>query len=164
MKEFWDSVAMLFGYDRWEWGSTADWVGAIGTAGAFLFGFLIFARDKQRQTRELANRFATWLEEDATTGTTTLHAHNGADLPVINATALLEIDGAIRLKDLPENTRSVKAGSSASVALRDKDAKATTIYIQFTDGASRRWTRELRTGRYLSGFQRWRLIDRRTPS
>lgn len=164
MREFWDSVAMFFGYNRWEWGTAADWVGAIGTAGAFLFGFLIFARDKHRQTRELADRFATWFEEDSDTGTKTLHAHNGADLPVVNATAVLHRAGTLHSRDLPEITRSIKAGSSASIALRGKDAEATSVYIQFTDGASRRWTRDLLTGGYLSRFQRWRLIGRHDRS
>lgn len=160
MKDFWDALAMAFGYDRWEWGSAADWVGAVGTAGAFLFGFLIFARDKQRQTRELADRFATWLEDGASAASKTLYSHNGASLPVVEASALLKIGDSYVRKDLSHDTatgRSVKAGASASVSLRGNDAQASEVYIRFTDGASRRWMRELRTGRYLNRWETRRI-------
>jgi len=164
VKDFWDSLAALFGYDRWEWGSAADWVGAIGTIGAFLFGFLLFARDKQRQRRELADRFATWQEGGALPGTTSVFAHNGADLPVVNSTALIKLDTTTyRRKPLTQDTaagRSVPAGASTSITLRDTEATPKKIWVEFTDGASRTWVRNLNTGRYLNWVQRFLLRNR----
>lgn len=160
MRDFWDSVAQLFGYDYWEWGSAADWVGAVGTVGAFLFGFMIFARDRLRQTRELADRFATWLEKDVSPDTNMLRAHNGSNLPVVDATILMRVGTDIRRRDIghdPAAGHSIGAGVSASIALRGDDANASVVYVKFTDGTSREWTRELQTGRYLNRWQRWRL-------
>lgn len=163
MKDFWDSVARIFGYDSWAWGTVADWVGALGTAGAFLFGFLIFARDKQRQRRELADRFATWLEKGSTPQPDKLFAHNGADLPVVDARAIFRLPKGFESRDFDYATssgRAVKAETSTAIPLRDNEASATEIYLEFTDGASRQWTRELRSGRYLNRWQRSRLRSR----
>lgn len=163
MKDFWDSLARIFGYEHWEWGSAADWVGAIGTAGAFLFGFLIFWRDKQRQRRELADRFATWLEAGASPQPDKLFAHNGAELPVVDARAFFEVETgflSLNFDYATSSGRAVKAATSTSIPLRDNEASASEIYVQFTDGTSQQWIRNLRTGRYLNRWQRYRLKSR----
>lgn len=44
-----------------DWGSVADWVGAIGTVGALLLGFGLFARERAITRRAGVDGLITWL-------------------------------------------------------------------------------------------------------
>lgn len=58
-RDFWDGLARSFGYAEWVWGSAADWVAAIGTVGAFGFGFLLLRREIRERRSEHANALRT---------------------------------------------------------------------------------------------------------
>lgn len=44
-----------------EWGSVAEWVGAIGTAGALLLGLGLLARERTATRRQPIDDLVTWL-------------------------------------------------------------------------------------------------------
>lgn len=51
-----------------EWGSVAEWVGAVGTIGVLLLGIVLFAQDRAIARRAGVDALNTWLSwEDVTT-------------------------------------------------------------------------------------------------
>ncbi|MFF2275583.1 hypothetical protein [Agromyces sp. NPDC058126] len=174
MRDFWDSIAQFFGYDQWLWGSAADWVGAVGTAGAFLFGFLILQRDKSKDERLQADAFATWYEfrERPAVGSLSptydaiVHAHNGGSVPVPSAWITEATTGRTpavadrRVLGHKTGTGvSIGPAQSTSVVLSGFERKDIgDRYVEFFDGSGRQWVRSLRTGEYLSGTAARRIL------
>ncbi|QWT22814.1 hypothetical protein KPL76_08360 [Subtercola sp. PAMC28395] len=96
MRGFWDSIAQLFGYDSWSWGSAGEWAGAIAGLLAFLGTIAIIWIDQQKtrsqrvqERLELANLFSTSLSRGGVENeggwskhTMRVDIFNGGSLPV----------------------------------------------------------------------------------
>lgn len=177
MRDFWDGLARTLGYEYWAWGTAADWVGALGTAGAFFFGFYLLMGEKKKDERRLADGFATWhefVEKNATSGPKTydaiVHAHNSTETPVpiawireVSRTGEFHVKSTI-LGQKTANGYTISPGKATSVVLGGfASPDIGERYVQFADGAGREWVRSLRTGQYLQGRQA-RAILRRVHS
>ncbi|PYC99915.1 hypothetical protein B4U78_013555 [Microbacterium esteraromaticum] len=72
-----------------EWGSLAEWVGAVGTIGALLLGITLFARDRAIARRAGVDALNTWLSwedvadrDEGFRRLTTVHVCNSGTRPI----------------------------------------------------------------------------------
>ena len=160
MADYWDGVAKFFGYSSWQWGTAADWVAAVGTAGAFLFGFLILRRDRRLLERSLADSFATWVEPRTISGSQErseqleVHAFNAGAMPVRASFLVVPTEKGldrIRLGENTANGRAIGPDQSTSVVITmPRSADTTRLLVEFVDGRGRTWRRQVLNGNYVS--------------
>lgn len=159
--DLWDNWAKMWGYDVWEWGNTADWVGAIGTAGALIATVVIISSDKRRARQRRANDLITWVAADpyggtpqATGLTPTVMIENTGDAPV-PAIHVWHSDGSgfwamYGLSASEAKHGSLEAGKKVEVNVPEYNyGKHDRLFLKFIDADNQHWTRDAMTGKYL---------------
>ena len=159
--DLWDNWAKMGGYDVWEWGSAADWVGAIGTAGALIATVVIISSDKRRDRQKRANDLITWVAADPYGGTPqatglmpTVMIENTGDTPILSV-MVWHSDGTGHWHAFGVTAKgslhgSLPPGASDEVEIPDyKYGKHDRIFVKFIDADNQHWTRNAATGKYL---------------
>ncbi len=149
----------MWGYDVWEWGNAADWVGALGTTGAFFFGFYLLRREANEKRAVHADALlteATYVHHPFTKQhSVVLDVENTGKYPVSGVALyqyaqggpdMIAIFGAhenFRWKFKPRHTqrRTVDV---------EKDPRELKLFVEFTDVNGTNWYRRLDDGRYFS--------------
>lgn len=159
--EFWNDWARTWGYDVWEWGNVAEWVGAIATVGALLGTAIIIAADRRRDRRRYANSVVTWVAADPYGGTP--HAtgrkpivmiENTGTAPVL-AAFVHHVDGSGTWSKYSATSPGSKHGSlvaGEAIELEIPDynyGKHDRLFFKFIDADNQHWTRDATTGKYL---------------
>lgn len=159
--DVWDNWAKTWGYDRWEWGSAADWVAAIGTAGALWATAIIISSDKRRDQRERANQLVTWVAADPWGGTPqatgkkpSVLIENTGDAPILGV-QVFHSDGSGYEHLAVVESKDAKHGSLPPGASEEIDIPTYTygkhdrLYVVFVDANNQHWIRDAATGKYL---------------
>ncbi len=162
----WDGIAKFFGYEQWLWGSAAEWLGAIGTAGAFLFGFLLLARDRRKDEQQHADALTVAIRWETgsslgggRTYTLVVYMHNASDrpIPVLWITyQRADAKGTPTWYRLPVNQGHAEPvmldpRKSSTVRIGGFDGpELPVIYVEFSDTRGKQWVRDIRTNEYLS--------------
>ena len=159
VQDLFDNWAKTFGYDYWQWGSFSELLGALGTIGAFLFGFWLLSREIDEKRRRHADAFIThfiyvrhpfndeWKRY--------IEAHNSGTHAVTEVTVfergkagpdmigvMGERDG-LRMKFAP------RFEGRLTIDL-DGPPDDKKLFIEFTDIAGRTWRRSVDSGTYIS--------------
>ena len=156
-----------------EWGSTADWLAAIGTVGALAVALLLFGRDQEDRRRAQARRVVSWLVVEptmsswtpATGGQATVTEvgehlevvlHNGSEEPVFDCRIQVELEPPVTVTTTPGGAawqltlteRMLPPGQTRRPLwdLHESDLPYTYVWMVFTDANNQRWQRS-RTGR-----------------
>ncbi|MFD6817727.1 hypothetical protein ACFWCH_12470 [Microbacterium sp. NPDC060132] len=159
--DLWDNWAKMWGYEVWDWGNTADWIGALGTSGAFAFGFYLLNLQRKTAERAKADGFVTWFAWEAKKGDdnkytydAVIRAHNATDYHVPMVWVLNEYaEKAFRRKRFVVDENEVNGLAPgeegvARLAGYTSDELPLTL-IEITDAEGRQWVRNLQTGTYL---------------
>lgn len=159
--DLWDNWAKMWGYDVWEWGNTADWVGALGTSGAFLFGFYLLNHQRKNAERAQADGFVTWFAWEAKKQPdgsylydAVINAQNATDYHIPMVWVLNEIgDKSYRRKRFmvdgkEKNGVAPKEVGTVRLAGYGESELPLTL-IEIKDASGRFWVRNLQTGEYL---------------
>lgn len=163
MADFWNSIARFFGYEEWQWGTAADWVGAIGTAGALLLGLLLLAREITTNRRKDADNLVAWSNMGTVTAGERerwgrlVHATNTGTRP-IGAPAVTYKNklGRYQTKFLTPSgdPDMIHPGETVMTALSENIARASPIYLAIRDPSGRLWVRYVTAHVYPRGVRR----------
>ena len=159
--DLWNNWAKMWGYDLWEWGNAADWVGALGTTGAFVFGFYLLDHQRRTAERSQADGFVTWFawttNQDADgkcTYEAVIRAQNATDYHVPMAWVIHEYAE----KSFARHRFVVDGKDANGLAPRDEgvvripgfsDRELPLTLVEIRDASGRFWVRNLQTGEYL---------------
>ena len=181
--ELWNDVAKYFGYAEWNWGSAAEWFGAIGTVGALFLGFALLMRELSQAKRRDADSLVTFWQSKSLApdgrpqGDMTFH-HAGTS-PVFFPTIVAppHEDGTPILGYFKNKGDAVHPGDHGTVRVTfDNMDDLWAARISFYDGRGRHWLRGLSGGGYirerrsvsdwfsLMRYKAKRAIDRRRGS
>ncbi|MFP7762035.1 hypothetical protein [Marisediminicola sp. LYQ85] len=162
MRDFFDNWARFFGYDYWAWGSFADMLGALGTAGAFFFGFWLLARDSAEKRRKDADAFITdttfVIRPVEQTRHMFLDVSNVGEHTITGAAVYEWAEGgpnAVQVLGEYVNFRwRFPPGHAEQKSIKvNRNSGETKLLIEFVDATGRKWFRSLDTGRYMSRRQ-----------
>jgi hypothetical protein len=151
-----------------EWGSVADWISGVGTAGALVLAFIIILRDRLKDDRRLADAFITWMTFAMTRAvkgkadwTVTIRGYNAGSTPVVG-TMIWNLSEAPNIyrqtMKIQKGDMSISPGETvvSEIGL-DHDPRGNRFLIRFVDSSGRIWLRDIDTGKYLSKRQEKRL-------
>jgi len=138
-----------------NWGSVADWFAAVGTVGALIFGFLLFANERRQARRAAADAFVIWSvsQSRAADGRPEIdfYFHNAGTAPVFDPalTAKPNRHGYQVFAHLTVDAAPLLPGQHghARVAFSHL-SEGWNAYLSFTDGSGREWHRNMSTSRY----------------
>lgn len=157
--DLWNNWAKFWGYDRWEWGSAADWLAALGTIGAFAFGFYLLKREiseKRSQHADALVTEATYIRNPFTNEWSVMLEVENTGRYSVTGVSLYQRD-----KGGPDLINFFGSHEALRWKLRPgKSQRKTTdldqapdqlgLFIQFTDVTGREWFRRVDDGRYMS--------------
>lgn len=158
MQEFFDNWAKMFGYDYWQWGSFSELLGALGTIGAFLFGFWLLRREIDEKRRTHADAFITnftyvrhpfddeWklhieAQNSGTHAVTEVSIFERGEVGPDLIGVMGERDG-LRMKFAP------RFQGRLTIDL-DGPPDEKKMFIEFVDVAGRTWRRSVDSGAYI---------------
>jgi len=132
-------------------GSVADWIAAIGTAGALIAAVVLLRDDRRARAtddadhrRAQAESIGTWITADDIGGYR-LNLRNASDLPIYNATICCGTPSGHEPWTVETSWITVPPGETPTHAV-DADASPTGAVIvywtRFTDSAGVSWQRE----------------------
>jgi hypothetical protein len=166
--ERWDQI--WSGWSSWwltiDWGDVPGWFGAFGTIGAVLFAMLLWRGDRRKSNRAAADAFVSWTHVikrsyDSPTGLAVwereIHVYNSGETPIVRAKTFSG-------QDYPEwfYESFVGEGSNITSSIPPKATGIVTLpwqrsttpghlFLTFIDNVGQQWTRDLVSGKYLSG-------------
>lgn len=159
--DWWNGIARFFGYDVWQWGTTADWVVGLLTAAALIGTVVTIVSDKRRDQRKTANSFVTWVAGDPYGGTPqatgqmpSVMIENLGDMPVLGV-QVNHSDGSGFVAITGVTTPTAKHGSFPPGASEEIDipnysySKHDRLWVNFIDSHNQQWIRDAQTGKYL---------------
>ncbi|MDR6168765.1 hypothetical protein QE367_002969 [Microbacterium paludicola] len=158
-RDVWDGWAAVWGYERWEWGTAADWVGALGTIAAFFLGFHLLRRESNEKRQQHADALLSDAKfvHDNTSGKwqLRLEAENTGDFPVSDLVVCQKgRGGPDELKYLgwsKDGRWKLKPGERSAIVI-DFDDRPEKLrpYLEFKDIRGREWRRALVSDGYIS--------------
>lgn len=145
----------------WVWGNAAEWVGAIGTAGALIATVVIIMSDRRRERQKRANALVTWVAADPYGGTPqatgrlpVVMIENTGSEPIL-AVHVFHIDGtgiwSMYAATSPDSKHgSPVAGAAIEIEIPDyKYGRHDRLFLKFIDAGNQHWIRDAKTGKYL---------------
>ena len=142
--------------DTIEWGSAAEWVSGLFTAGALVFAVILWRGDRRRSRRALADGFATWqvfmgthAVKDKANFTVEVHAYNAGDRP-IPFTMLMVKPGSPQHALQTMGTKPIPPQSEiiGSVGFENLWYDS-PLLLMFRDGNGQTWLRDLASNKYV---------------
>jgi hypothetical protein len=136
-----------------QWGNVAEWVGGIGTAGAFVATYLLLRHElatrrvqREADERAQANQVAAWMgtfpqDGSAIGGRPVLNVGNQSTSPVYDvvAKATAVDESGVFVEDSWQAFGPVDTKRGTYATRVDKDAR---VELWFTDSAGLRWNRD----------------------
>lgn len=169
-------------------GSWADWFAAVGTVGALAVTAIIYAQDRRRARRALADDLNAWTESARSRETgwhVILHLENVGDrtIPDIyirshpharkQSQGLLSNTDEFGLRPGARDSITLLYGSSPPMLRGGKGASTLVddrLFLFFSDSRGTRWVRDVRRNRYVGRVRakllkaRMELRDRRAQA
>lgn len=119
-----------------------DWVGAVGTAAAFMLAAIIFVIAERDRKRRQASLVSAWVESAGDdSGRAVVHLVNGSGQPVYDVSLQAEkvIAEPLHYEVLPpEHREQIAAVADVASPLSTYGLGVT---VRFTDASGRRWRR-----------------------
>lgn len=164
----------MWGYEVWEWGNVADWIAALGTSGAFIFGFYLLNHQRKTAERAQADGFVTWFAweakkdaDDKYVYDAVIQAQNATDYHIPMVWVLNEYaDKSFKRKRFAVGGKDVNGlapreeGSVRLAGYSDTELPLTLIEIR--DASGRLWVRNLQTGAYLNSKEAERYAKKKS--
>ncbi|TFD15517.1 hypothetical protein E3T26_06965 [Cryobacterium sp. TMT1-21] len=167
--EFWNSSIGVF-WNRLEWGSVAQWVSGLLTAGSLYLGLTILRRDRDKADLLSADAFVVWSDTIKITATVpnyfvTVSSFNGGDMPIINPYLMAYSNPGFKPINMLVNRKANDIGviiegkerNQISFDSGNVDPETLKLFIVFRDARGYEWRRTLDFGKYMSQRQiNWR--------
>jgi hypothetical protein len=157
-----------------DWGSVADWVSGIGTAGSLLLGFAILLRDRLLSAKAEPSKVICWSERLSAEDDYNVTVLNGSNAIIFDVTIHVLLSPIIRFglqgRMLPDETATCRIAKSV-----DQMTPTVRFYpgaagarpsITYMTADGKTWCRPLGTGtpRQLSSKQIDLMFKDESPS
>lgn len=143
-----------------ELGSIADWVGAIGTAGALFVTIGIVLGDRRRSRRVQAEAVTVWSSQrESWAGSSSkryleVSVFNGSSAPLVHVYVFSHLPGGERIEEHlaydAHGVAPVEAGATRSASIRvEHYVNESMVFLFFTERGGQRWARRLKDGELM---------------
>jgi hypothetical protein len=167
--EWWNSGIGVF-WNRLEWGSVAQWVSGILTAGSLYLGLTILRRDRDKADRLSADAFVVWSDiVILTTSKPQYFVHvtsfNSGNMHIINPYLMAYSSPGVKSVKSLAKRKPTDIGVVIEPNERNEisfdcgvvDPETLKLFIVFRDTRGYEWRRTLDFGKYMSQRQiNWR--------
>ncbi|WP_156153181.1 hypothetical protein [Microbacterium oxydans] len=169
----WDAVAQFFGYDLWQWGTTAEWFGALGTILALFWALKLFRDEREQRQRIEADAFYAFadigwiMSMERRTGSSdfgyvhiTLRNNGTTDIHV-QTIYIFENEEVRVFRAGPLDDRMLPPRKALRLEYTDRpiDSKF-EVYVAFRDSGGRRWLRDARKNRLVEAREHDKLLPK----
>jgi hypothetical protein len=151
-----------------ELGTVADWVGALGTAGALIATVHIISTDRKRSRSADAAAVSVWytqrfISHANGTGSRSLSVHvfNGSTAPLPFVTVYSRVEGRDYIEEVLSSSGAALAPIEPGASIHYVDTDRVFVFYIARDG--NKWARSLGDGKLMPGIRAKHLAEGAGP-